>query len=383
MFLNRLLIFIWLFIFHAFSCLADDIFVTVDMNLISQAYDNTTTLIDESSATEKELINLALNQSTNTDLGSNRLCWFNNPVASLGVCDASNGDLVKLIAQAADTAGAVDSIHGEWVMRMEVLPCLDEDQLWEIRGGKLYLSGQDYFRRYRSYSAGEVAANFTGYLEVTLSDDADGEQLTSIIQKGQLTSQVIAGDDEPVPGIHPYFPTHVGGRWSYYNDATGNTAVIEITDINTVDDELQVTFSNEANNGFAIFAVGSDHVSVGTYDSPDHILVSETFSEPIILLGDLALGSSWEGELSSNYYTINTYSEVTEVGSSYTVNNITYQDCIEVSVAYTFPGGYSETPYMTSRKLYFAPDIGCIRRVDTLSDSTIKELYLISYDPGQ
>ncbi|MBN2332584.1 MAG: hypothetical protein JXO49_10640 [Deltaproteobacteria bacterium] len=181
-----------------------------------------------------------------------------------------------------------------------------------------------------------------------------------------------------MPGLTPFFPTPLGAEWVYNN---GNRVVVsDVKEHNGV--WFACGVDNKRNDGYTWFEIGTDYVKTGTYCRPDHIVLSDTFSEPYILSGDLSLGSTWAGELNSNWYPINTLSTVTGVDVTVFANGIAYASCLQVTVEYEYPEGYMYMPCMTSRVLHFAPDVGCVKRTDRKSDGSTFILELTEHNLG-
>lgn len=175
----------------------------------------------------------------------------------------------------------------------------------------------------------------------------------------------------------PYnlFPTKLNSTWTYDNGKT-----VKVTSYSESNGKANVYISNIDGSGTVALVLSNSEVQYSWYSSPDYIMVAETYAQNPLIKVPLTQGTSWTYSETSNGYPIDMTATVTSTTASVTIGSTTYNNCTEVNVDMSYPSGFYLPPWRTNLKFYFVPDVGCIKRIDTWSDSTVTSISLTSYN---
>ncbi len=189
-------------------------------------------------------------------------------------------------------------------------------------------------------------------------------------------------------GLIDYFPVSLGSTWTYSDNKSvyisnqqyeDNALHITISDINSTNDNLN-TNSSYSRSDYVDLEITQDAVSHRGYSNPDFPFVSGYFSPSTLLKFPLNKNSTWNHQGNSNGYTVYISSTITNTDINVMTNNELFSNCIELTWKIGYPEGYNWDNWLIERKIYFARNVGIIKRIDTWSDGSENTIEIVSYD---
>jgi len=172
------------------------------------------------------------------------------------------------------------------------------------------------------------------------------------------------------------FPVTLNSSWTYDDGTT-----VTVTSVTDVEGRRYATITNNDGSGHLELVLSSSEVTFGSSSpNPDHIIAANYFAQNPLLKVPLNLNVTWNGDLLSNGYLVNFDCEVVSNTETVTIGGTVYSNCTEVTVDFSYPEGYDWPEWIVNRKLYFHSGVGCIRRVDTWTDSSITTMEVVAYD---
>lgn len=173
---------------------------------------------------------------------------------------------------------------------------------------------------------------------------------------------------------NPYFPITLNDSWTYSNGRT-----VQVSTYSEVNDVVHARISNVSNSGYVDLVINSAGVSFSSYTNPDFIMVAYTFAPNPLLKTPIVLDDTWSSTITSNGHPIVMINTITSTTASINIGDLSYDNCVELTIDFQYPDGPSGTSWLVSRKMYFYPGIGCIKRIDQMSNNSTTEFTLASH----